>query len=178
MVNTGAAPTNAWFQGNPGVFNSQSGADTSYIAADFTSSGSGPIANWLITPVLNISNSSVLSFFTQTAAGAPFLFDELDVLFSSGTSAALSGFTLLGSIGAVGSYPLSWTSFSFELPDVASGRIAFRQGGTYESANYIGLDTVNVSAVVTPVPEPSTYAMMVAGLAGIAFLRRKRQQGR
>lgn len=43
----------------------------------------------------------------------------------------------------------------------------------YESSRY-------QDVLVTPVPEPSTYAMMVAGLAGLGYMarrRRERQQG-
>ncbi len=180
LVNASPVPDQPWFQGNgtvdglAGVFDAQAGPPTSYIAASFLSSASGPIANWLITPVLNISDSSVLSFFTRTADAGPGLADQLDVLFSPGFGSGTSGFTLLGSVGAGGTYPLSWTSFAFDLPDVASGRVAFRQGGAFETADYIGLDTVNVTLAVAPIPEPSTYAMLALGLGFVAIMRRRR----
>jgi hypothetical protein len=49
--------TRTWFQGNDGVFQAQSGAASSYIGANWASTGSiGTISNWLMTPVLDLSN--------------------------------------------------------------------------------------------------------------------------
>ena len=39
------------------------------------------------------------------------------------------------------------------------------------------LDNVSVSDAVSPVPEPSTYAMLLAGLAGVGAMARRRRQG-
>jgi hypothetical protein len=41
--------------------------------------------------------------------------------------------------------------------------------GAADSSNYIGIDTVTVTAV----PEPSTWLLMGLGLAGVAAVRRR-----
>lgn len=175
LVNTGAAPTEPWSQGvNTSAFPAFAGSPTSYAAANFLSSASGAIDNWLISPVLTISPASVLSFFTRSAGNAPFG-DVMQVLFSSGSGSTLSSFVSLATIGDAAAYPADWTSFSLALPDVATGRFAFRQLGTFDTADYIGVDSVQVTLAVVPIPEPETWALMGAGLAALATLGRRRR---
>ena len=42
--------------------------------------------------------------------------------------------------------------------------------------NYIGLDNVSVDAVTAAVPEPETWALMLAGLAGVGTVARRRSR--
>jgi hypothetical protein len=51
-----------------------------------------------------------------------------------------------------------------------SGRFAFIYAGDSDALDYIGVDTVSV---MTAVPEPSSWLMLVLGLAGVGALRRK-----
>ena len=155
-----------------GVFGSQAGAADSYVGANYLSTGSGAIDNWLISPLLAIDAGSVLSFYTRSAGTAGFA-DELGVYYSVTGGTAVSDFVLLGSIGG-GHYPIDWTKYSFDLSASAAGRFAFRQGGTYDTADYLGVDTVSVAAATNPVPEPSTYALMALGIAAVAVVRRRR----
>lgn len=172
QTNTGTAPINPWFQGNDGIFAAQAGPATSYAGADYLSSFTGVINNWLIGPALFLSNDSVLSFYTRSA-GTPGFADLLDVAFSAGMGSGLGGFTVLGTIGGATAYPTEWTLFSFALPDVATGRFAFHQRGSADSADYLGVDTVSVT-FAQAVPEPEIYAMFSLGLAGLALYRRRR----
>jgi hypothetical protein len=64
--------------------------------------------------------------------------------------------------------------------DSSSTTIEFL-GNPAFSSEYIGLDNVNVSMVsapppVTSVPEPASFAMLLAGLAGVAGLARARRR--
>jgi hypothetical protein len=176
QVNTGAPPRNPWFQGNSGIFPAFAGPLDSYAGADFLSSASGVIDNWLISPELSIQPASVLSFATRSAGTQGFA-DVLEVLFSTGGGSALGAFMSLGTIGLASAYPAGWTVFSLALPDVASGRFAFRQLGTADTADYLGIDSVQVTLAV-PIPEPETWALMGAGLAALTFIGRRRKAGK
>jgi hypothetical protein len=171
QINNSSPVGQAWFQGNPGVFASQSGPLDSYIAANYLSAaqGSGTIDNWLITPELTLGGPTHLSFFTRTQA-IPGMNDMLEVRFSPGSGTATSGFTtLLTTIGGPSAYPASWQEITAHLVLPGSGRFAFRYLGDAASANFIGIDTVSVSAV----PEPSAYLMFGLGIALLPLLRRK-----
>lgn len=158
LLTNNSTPTGQhWFQGNAGIFGAQAGAADSYIAANYLSAdqGAGTIDNWLITPELTLGGPTHLSFYTRSQT-IPGFNDMLEVRFSSGAGADTSGFTtLLTTIGGQSAYPGSWQQFSADLMLSGSGRFAFRYLGDAAAANYIGLDTVTVSAV----PEPSTWIM-------------------
>ena len=59
--NSSPAGETGWFQGNSGVFASQSGAADSYIAANFLNAGfGGNVDNWLITPLISFDTGEGL----------------------------------------------------------------------------------------------------------------------
>lgn len=171
FVNVSTPVGNSWFQGNSGVFAAHSGADNSYIGANYLSSklGSGTVDNWLLSPVLTLSTQSKLSFFARTETAG--FTDKLEVRFVSGNSNDVAQYTtLVTTVGANGDFPdAGFTNFVANLPVTGAGRFAFRYTSDATTANYIGIDTVSVTAV----PEPSTYAMMGLGLAALALVRRK-----
>jgi len=170
QVNASVPPGGAWFQGNPGVFGAQAGAPDAYIAANFLGAGSagGGVDNWLITPTLDLSGTSELSFFTRHDA-APGFADLLEVRFEAGTGTDPSGFTtLLTTIGGAAAYPADWQQFTASVTSTGSGRFAFRYTGAADTLNTIGLDTVSV---VTAVPEPAAWTMLALGLGLVTVLR-------
>jgi hypothetical protein len=174
QLNQSTPVGNAWFQGNAGLFPAQAGAADSYAAANFLSAagGSGSVDNWLITPTLDLSGTTVLSFFTRTydVPGASFN-DVLEVRFSSGSGTDPSGFsTLLTTVGGAASYPGDWQEFTATVTASGSGRFAFRYVGTADTLNYVGLDTVSV---VTAVPEPAAWAMTTLGIGLLGLARRR-----
>jgi hypothetical protein len=174
QVNNSVPAGSGWFQGNPGIFAAQAGAADAYAAANFlgAANGSGTVDNWLITPVLNLSGATTLSFFTRHEA-APGFSDLLEVRFYSGSGSNPADFTtLLTTVGGSAGYPTDWQQFSATIDASGTGRFAFRYYGDAATLNYVGLDTVSV---VTAVPEPSTWAMLTAGL-GLFGLRRRKPQ--
>jgi hypothetical protein len=173
QVNNSVPPGSAWFQGNSGIFPAQAGPVDSYAAVNFLSAagGAGAVDNWLITPELSLSGTTVLSFFSRHDA-TPGFNDVLEVRFSSGSSLDPAGFTtVLATLGGA-DYPTDWAQFSATFDAGGSGRFAFRYFGDAATLNYVGLDTVSV---VTAVPEPSTWAMLAMGLGLCGLLRRKPQ---
>lgn len=175
FTNSSSPAGDAWFQGNSGIFGSQSGTANSYVAANFNSTAAieGVVDNWLISPELTLGAGSILTFYTQ-ASDLGFL-DQLEIRFSSGASSATSSFTtLLGTVGSatVSSYPVgSWVAVTLALPEAVSGRFAFHYTvANALDASYIGIDSVTVSAV----PEPSTMLMLGLGLAAVGMAGRRR----
>lgn len=170
QVNTGMpAGTNpVWFQGNDTVFASHSGATTSYIAANFNSvTGANTISNWLLTPVLDLTDGDQLTFFTRTVDN-PMFPDRLQVRMSlNGASTDVGadatqvgdfttilleinpGQTTLG-------YPNAWTMFTATVAGVTGtmqGRLAFRHfvtngGPNGANSDFIGVDTVTMDCAV------------------------------
>jgi hypothetical protein len=171
QVNHSIPAGNAWFQGNPGLFPAQSGAPDAYAAVNFLSAqnGSGSVDNWLITPVLNLSGTTVLSFYTRHDA-LPGFNDLLEVRYAAGTGTDMADFTtLLTTVGGTAGYPTDWQQITATVTNNGNGRFAFRYLGQADTLNYVGLDSVSV---VTAVPEPVHWMMLALGLGMISVLRR------
>lgn len=168
-----ANPAGGWQQGNSTVFNAYNGAANSFAAANFESiadpPGSGTISNWLITPVLNLTNGAIIKFYTRKATPDPFDFaDRMEVRLSKNGSSTNVGTTATG-VGdftsllitinpnlSEGGYPTEWREYSFTLTNITAGqtgRIAFRyfvtDGGINgQYSDYIGLDNVSYDALL------------------------------
>lgn len=187
--NSSPVGTTNWFQGNPLVFDAHSGDPDSYVGANFNNTaGVGDISNWLILPTMSYSNGDTVSFYTRTADASNWP-DRLELRFSAtggtdvGASANSVGSftTLLLSVNPdldLGGYPEAWALQSVVISGLAgptNGAVAFRYfvpdgGPAGDNSNYIGIDTMTITAAV---PEPGTYALMALGLGALA-LRRKR----
>jgi hypothetical protein len=169
------ATGDGWFA-DSGVLTAQAGS--SYAGSNFNvpAAAGGNFDVWLITPELNLISGASISFFTKTADAG--FFDGLEVLFSSGSSTALSSFSSLLTIGA-GALPTDWSQFTTAVADyTGAGRFAFRHTGNSNTADFVGIDSVSVitTAATTDVPEPASLALMGLGVAGLIAARRKQQR--
>ena len=160
--------TTDWGPGNDTVFAAQAGASGSYTAAQYTSADAGgTLSDWLISPSFANDNAVVVTFYAQ-AAGDPGFSDHLRFGFSTGGTAPAS-FTM-GSVMTIAAG--AWTQYSvhFAAHGAAStARFAVQYVGSADTSNYVGIDSLTVTAV----PEPGAWLMMGLGLAGLATLRRR-----
>ncbi len=92
----------------------------------------------------------------------------------SGASQAVGSGTPGGAYAMLGLINGSLTNFSASFSNVAGGTYAVR---LVDTANPTGnlVAATNFSASVTAVPEPETYAMLLAGLGAVGFLSRRRK---
>lgn len=90
------------------------------------------------------------------------------VLLNSAATASWKQFAVAGVIGNGASGAINLSVVSAPGP-YRTSRL-FANGSLLQSVDVLG-------AAVTPVPEPSTWALMLAGLAGLAHLKRKARLG-
>jgi hypothetical protein len=185
-----------WFalnESNPigatGVFTSTllnpppTGGGAQHAAMNFNSgSGLSQISTFFMSPVLTFHNGDTISFFSRTV-NTPAFPDRLRLRLSvNGASTTTADFgTILLTINdglTTAGYPNTWTQFSATLSGLSgtpSGRFAFHYdvpGGGPSGANsdFIGIDL----ASFTPVPEPTSLALLgIPALGGMIWRRRR-----
>lgn len=116
----------------------------------FVPSVDGVVKGSLITTGVNSATS--IHFTSGTINSIPFTFQDLGF--------GEYGFTT----AAYASAPLILSVFGIAAPSLAAGSSIV--------ASYSG----NLAATVSPVPEPSTYAMMLAGLGLFGFIASRRRK--
>jgi hypothetical protein len=133
---------------------------------------------------------------SYAAAGDVVFSSDFGAAFGSGTSsfaithswADVASGLFTWEVGVVGTGPISITSVTFNgvavdpvpgFPKIFSGTGSF--GGGPLEVVVMGMATGKASyggsLTVAVVPEPETYALMLAGLGAIGFMARRRQRG-
>ena len=156
----------AWGQGYTDAFTSHKGPANSFVSVDFSSAaGNGTISNWMYTPVVNIKNGDVISFYSRTYDNPAANPDRLEVRIGQGVnptapdgSSDVGGYTILAvsinpDLTSTG-YPNTWTKYTYTVTGIATEtpcKVAFRyyvtNGGTgaaAENADIIGVDTFSI----------------------------------
>jgi len=135
---------------------SPSFVSTSGLGGIFTAAG--VFGDWYS---FEIASASTLTTKAFTSGPAPFAEIEYTILNSS--------YDIVAGAGAIFGPALSTKSIS-----LAAGDYFYLVEGIKETA---GLSEYTISASVTPVPEPETYALMLAGLGVVGFMASRRKQG-
>lgn len=163
-----------FFQGNQDIFAAQTGADNSYLGANFNSAAAGGnINDWLITPVFSAMYGATVTFFVRGDIVDGFT-DAITYGFSDG-STALTSFVLGTAMTATG----TWTQVTATLAaGSASSRFAINYAGAADLSNYLGIDSLVITAneATGDVPEPASLAILAAGLIGMGAARRRKNR--
>lgn len=130
------------------------------------------------TAMIFLDNAAVLNYAAGFDTGFSFMYATPN---TPGSVSVYSGLnktgTLLGTIalpingpgpGPGGIYS-NWSVGSLAFAGTA---MSIDFGGT---ADYIAYDDVTFGSITPGVPEPSTYALMALGLAGVGFMARRRK---
>ncbi len=132
----------SFFGGGTGAYNGD--AATSYAFVNFNSTtGNNTINNWLITPVINLMNDDVISFYSSKglSGGVDIFADNLQLRISTNGAATIDpvGSNGVGDFSELAIdinptlsttlYPNEWTQYSYTvtgLPAETACKIAFR----------------------------------------------------
>jgi PEP-CTERM motif len=160
----------SFFQGDPFIFTAQSGAPNSYIAANFNNATDpGVINSWLITPQFSTAVAGSVSFWARGDIAPGFSDTIAFGMLSSapGAAPAVAAPTFVTAQGA-------WTQYTLNFAAAGPGtlgRFAMVYTGPAATSNFIGIDTLTVTAV----PEPGSWLLMGAGLLAMgASVQRRR----
>ncbi|WP_262147858.1 T9SS-dependent choice-of-anchor J family protein [Chryseobacterium foetidum] len=169
-----------------GVPAGQSGGNNSFALVNYTSTtGTGTISNWLITPVINVKDGDIISFYSRKGTdGTTDYADRLELRYStaattvnpSGGSTGLGSFTNVAvtvnpnlATGFV--YPKTWTQYQFTITGIGTTAIpvkfAFRyfvtSGGVNgTNSDIIGIDTFSVDRPTLSISEIDDKSKTIA----------------
>ena len=154
--------------GRPDDLHSQAGAPQAYLAANYNNAAAGgTLANWLISPTFSTQDCRLRELLCSRRRGVGL---QRPCLRGASARAARASPTSPSGVGhSSAATGLRSRSASPAKAPAATGRFAIVYTGPADLANYVGVDTFAVA-----VPEPETWALMLAGLAGLGVLKRRR----
>lgn len=143
-----------------GAASSAMAADTN-VTIDLGGSFTALLEEVTITSLSNVTGN--LNFGTGAYSFGPFNF----TFFNPGNNVTVD-------FGAAGNVLATPTGYSFAFNNVAAGTYLLSATGT----NAFGATAVNATYSVSavPVPEPETYAMLMAGLGVVGFMARRKKK--
>src|SRR5690606_12833457 len=167
-----------------GVPSGQAGGQNSFALVNYTSTNTGTISNWLITPTVNVQDGDVVTFYTRKGTdGTTDYPDRLELRYSSAATTVVpstgptdvGSFTNLGvsvnpnqAVGFV--YPQTWTQYTFNITGVGSTpvpvKFAFRYfvtsaGPSGTNSDIIGIDSFQVTRSTMAIGEVSRNKLSV-----------------
>lgn len=165
---TGSAP--GWQLGSSTIFPAQAGSAGSFMSANYEAAGLGGTLNALLLSPTFSTASPVLVEFYARAADFTGTSDSIRYGWSNaaGSVLTLSAPTVVATA--------DWVKYSFQIAAQGAGttaRFAVNYVGSADTSNYVGIDSVTVTAV----PEPSALLLLGAGLAGLASLSARSRRG-
>jgi hypothetical protein len=168
VFNNGANAS-GWTQGATAIelFNAQSGAANSYASASFVIAAEtgGAIDSWLLTSAFDASKGATVSFYLR-ADDEPGFTDQVNFGFvnANGSLTGL-GLTSVNPVPDTG-----WIKYTAWVgaDTLTTARFGFEYVGSYDTSNYVGLDTL-----VVDVPEPASMMLIAGGLLGLGAARRR-----
>lgn len=165
-ASTPAGIVPGWFQGDVTVFTAQSGADNSYIAANYNNAAAGgTLDNSFMTALFSGHLYDHLSFWAR-AADDPMYSDSLSFGLVDAAGNAL---------GAVQTFTVptdGWHQYTLNFSGIGEttmARLAIHYTGAADSSNYVGIDSFAL-------PEPTTPLMLGIGALGLIAARRRKQR--
>jgi hypothetical protein len=196
--NSSPAGTLSWFQGNNNVFGAYNGTNTAdYFAVNYNStSGTGDISNWLISPTVALVNGATIQFATRTVSATTVYPDRLEVrlspigantiglgattvssysitAFSVNPNLSTSSASAAPTASTVGTYPQNWTVYTAVVSGITgtvTGRIAFRYFVTSGGPGGVNSSYIGLDAVRYTLPclQPSlsVASSNTAGVCG------------
>jgi len=135
------------------------------------------------TPAGNSFSDVVLGSFTLTQASdvTGSVLAATTVGFGNGLTLPLQSvtFSFAGLNGLNGLTDLDASASGFHYANLAAGTYQLLASGSLSGPGFGGIAVLSTTLDVTAaavVPEPATYALMLAGIAAIGFVARRRRQ--
>jgi hypothetical protein len=155
--------------------------------ADFSASAMSPQSNWYTNFTLSNNTLLLVTMNASTSAGITIGYDSVNGIneyANANASVSLSGTGASGS-GSQSAYDNSsssvngwWSYGPASSADARMMAVSFSNVSGHDLTGNFSLNTSvsGFSQSAVPVPEPETYAMMLAGLGALGFISRRRRQ--